>query len=277
MSAAADRADVAIVEYVTEPADAATLPGSELLRRLGDGTLRAAEPDPAVPGGWRVRVDVKRAILALFRDPTTAVWDAGPLTFRDRAAFPPIDPGPATRIVPGGTSIRAGAHLAAGVIVMPPSFVNVGAWIGPDTMVDSQVLVGSCAQVGARVHLAAGTTIGGVLEPAGASPVIVEDDAFVGAGSRLLEGVRICARAVIGAGAVLTGSSRVFDLVEERELSGSAGEPLTIPPGAVVVPGSRPVGGPWARALGLSIATALIVKRRDAGTDARTALETALR
>src|SRR5205814_2839370 len=150
-------------------------------------TLRAAEPNPGAPNGWRVRADVKAAILACFADRTTASWAAGPLVFHDRALLPPIDPGPDRRIVPGGTAIRSGAHLEPGVIVMPPSYVNVGAWIGAGTMVDSHVLVGSCAQIGERVHLAAGVTIGGVLEPAGARPVIVEDEAFVGAGSRLLE------------------------------------------------------------------------------------------
>jgi 2,3,4,5-tetrahydropyridine-2,6-dicarboxylate N-succinyltransferase len=144
-------------------------------------------------------------------------------------------------------------------------------------MVDSHVLVGSCAQIGARVHLAAGVTIGGVLEPAGARPVIVEDDAFVGAGSRLLEGVLVGAGAVMGAGVVLTGTSRLFDIVGERELVGTAERPLVVPAGAVVVPGSRPAAGAWAASLGLSLATAVIVKMRDPGTDARLALEAALR
>lgn len=260
------------------PAGAERIPaGATLLEALAAGAIRAAEPDPGAEDGWRVRPDVKAAILAVFADRTAAVWQAGPLTFRDRAALPPIDPGPDRRVVPGGTAIRAGAHLEPGVIVMPPSYVNVGAWVGAGTMVDSHVLVGSCAQIGARVHLAAGVTIGGVLEPAGARPVIVEDDAFVGAGSRLLEGVLVGRGAVIGAGVVLTGTSRVFDLVEERELAGTTERPLAIPPGAVVVPGSRPAAGAWAAARGLTIATALIIKRRDQGTEARVALETALR
>ncbi|HET7028902.1 MAG TPA: 2,3,4,5-tetrahydropyridine-2,6-dicarboxylate N-succinyltransferase [Candidatus Limnocylindrales bacterium] len=264
---------VAIETPVPEP----RIGGSALLDALAAGDLRAAEPDPTARDGWRVRPELKAAILALFGDPAVATWQAGPLTFRDRAAFRPIDPGPDRRVVPGGSAIRAGAHLEPGVIVMPPSYVNVGAWVGEGTMVDSHVLVGSCAQIGARVHLAAGVTIGGVLEPAGARPVIVEDGAFVGAGSRLLEGVLIGAGAVIGAGVVLTGTSRVFDVVGERELRGTPDAPLVIPPGAVVVPGSRPVAGAWAATHGLSIATALIVKQRDAGTDARTALESALR
>ena len=175
-------------------------------------------PDPSAPGGWRADPEVKAAILACFRDRATETWDLGDaLRFRDRVGLPPkslldgreadaaLAAGRPWRIVPGGTSVRAGAYLGPGVVVMPPSFVNVGAWIGEDTMVDSHVLVGSCAQVGARVHLSAGVTLGGVLEPAGARPVIVEDDAFVGAGSSLLEGVLVGAGAVLGAGVVLTG------------------------------------------------------------------------
>jgi len=144
-------------------------------------------------------------------------------------------------------------------------------------MVESHVLVVSCAQFGERVHLAAGVTIGGVLEPPGARPVIVEDDVFVGAGSRLLDGVLVRRGAVIGAGVVLTGTSRLFDLVRETELTGTTDRPLVVPPGAIVVPGSRPLPGDWARGLGLSISTPLIVKDRDPGTDARVALEAALR
>jgi len=266
---------------VVEPSDAdplvADLSPAQLLAALASGALRAAEPDPEAPDGWTIRADVKAAILAVFADRATTTWPVGPFTFHDRTNLAPVDPGPDRRIVPGGTAIRAGAHLAPGVIVMPPSYVNVGAWVGAGTMVDSHVLVGSCAQIGERVHLAAGVTIGGVLEPAGARPVIVEDDAFVGAGARLLEGVLVGRGAVIGAGVVLTGTSRLYDLTDERELGGTADRPLVVPPGAVVVPGSRPAAGQWAAARGLSIATALIVKHRDPGTDARLALEGALR
>jgi 2,3,4,5-tetrahydropyridine-2-carboxylate N-succinyltransferase len=260
----------------TTPA-VADLSVEALLAALASGDLRAAEPDGAAPDGWRVRPDVKAAILAVFADKAMTTWTVGPFTFHDRTNLAPVDPGADRRIVPGGSAIRAGAHLAPGVIVMPPSYVNVGAWVGAGTMVDSHVLVGSCAQIGERVHLAAGVTIGGVLEPAGARPVIVDDDAFVGAGARLLEGVLVGRGAVIGAGVVLTGTSRLYDLTEERELVGSAEGPLVVPPGAVVVPGSRPAAGAWAASLGLTVATALIVKRRDPGTDARLALEAALR
>jgi 2,3,4,5-tetrahydropyridine-2,6-dicarboxylate N-succinyltransferase len=271
------------------PAAAGT-PSSAILAALDAGTRRAAAPDPAAPGGWRTDADVKAAILACFRDRTTETWDlGGALRFRDRVGLPPkslldgleadtaLAAGRPWRIVPGGTSIRAGAYLGPGVVVMPPSFVNVGAWIGEDTMVDSHVLVGSCAQVGARVHLSAGVALGGVLEPAGARPVIVEDDAFVGAGSSLLEGVLIGTGAVIGAGVVLTGTSRLYDLVRGVVRTGTPDAPLAVPPGAVVVPGTRALDGDLARAQGLSVAVALLVKDRDAGTDARLVLEEALR
>jgi 2,3,4,5-tetrahydropyridine-2,6-dicarboxylate N-succinyltransferase len=261
-----------------------------ILADLDAGTRRAAVPDPAAPGGWRADPEVKAAILACFRDRTTKTWDlGGALRFRDRVGLPPksLLEGPEAdaartagrpwRIVPGGTSVRAGVYLGPGVVVMPPSFVNVGAWIGEDTMVDSHVLVGSCAQVGARVHLSAGVTLGGVLEPAGARPVIVEDDAFVGAGSSLLEGVLVGAGAVIGAGVVLTGTSRLYDLVRGRVFAGTPDAPLAVPPGAVVVPGTRALDGDLARAHGLSMTVALLVKDRDAGTDARLVLEEALR
>lgn len=265
------------VEHLVAGRDVAGLSVAELLAALASGELRAAEPDPGSADGWTIRADVKAAILAIFADRATTTWQVGPFAFHDRTNLPPVDPGPDRRIVPGGTAIRAGAHLAPGVIVMPPSYVNVGAWVGAGTMVDSHVLVGSCAQIGERVHLAAGVTIGGVLEPAGARPVIVEDDAFVGAGARLLEGVLVGRGAVIGAGVVLTGTSRLYDLTDERELGGTSDRPLVVPPGAVVIPGSRRAAGPWAEARGLSITTAIIVKHRDPGTDARLALEAALR
>lgn len=250
-----------------------------ILDDLEAGRVRAAWPDPEAPDGWRVAPETKAAILEAFRDRTTRDWQVGPLTFRDRAALGPREDlaGGPWRIVPGGTAVRRGAHLETDVIVMPPSYLNVGAWIGEGTMVDSHVLVGSCAQIGARVHLAAGVTIGGVLEPAGARPVIVDDDAFVGAGSVLLEGVLVGRGAVIGAGVTLTGTSRLYDLVRGRVLSGTVEAPLVVPPGAVVVPGARALDDPFAREQGLSVATAILIKDRDAGTSARVALELALR
>jgi len=250
-----------------------------VLHALETGLIRAAEPDPALPDGWRVRPEIKTAILACFADRTTTDWSVGPLTFRDRAAVPPrtdLGGGP-WRIVPGGSAIRRGAFLGADVVVMPPSYINIGAWVGPRSMVDSHVLVGSCAQIGADVHLAAGVTVGGVLEPPAARPVIVEDGAFVGAGSALLEGVLVRAGAVIGAGVTLTGTSRLYDLVRGVVLQGTAERPLVVPPDAVVVPGARSLDGAFAREHGLSAAVALLVKDRDQGTTARVALELALR
>ncbi len=249
-----------------------------ILAALEAGTARAAIPDPGAPDGWRVVPEVRAAILARFRDRAAAEWQVGPLRFRDRASLPlHLLADPDVRIVPGGTSVRAGARIEPGVVIMPPSFVNVGAWIGAGTMVDSLVLVGSCAQVGARVHLSAGVVLGGVLEPAGARPVIVEDDVFVGAGALVLEGVLVRQGAVIGAGVVLTGTSRLYDLDMETMIEGTPGHPLVVPPYAVVVPGTRPAGGAFASAHRLSVETAIVVKRRDARTDGRTALEDALR
>jgi 2,3,4,5-tetrahydropyridine-2,6-dicarboxylate N-succinyltransferase len=250
-----------------------------VLDDLEGGRIRAAEPDPASPDGWRIRPEVKTAILACFADRTTSEWSVGPLTFRDRSAVPPrpdLAGGP-WRIVPGGSAVRRGAFLGENVVVMPPSYVNVGAWIGPRTMVDSHVLVGSCAQIGADVHLSAGVTIGGVLEPTGARPVIVEDGAFVGAGSALLEGVLVRSGAVIGAGVSLTGTSRLYDLVRGIVMQGTAERPLVVPADAVVVPGARSLDGPFAREHGLAASAALLVKDRDQGTSARVALEAALR
>ena len=260
------------------PAAAAIEPGA-VLDDLEAGRVRAAEPDDDAPDGWRVRPEVKAAILAVFADRTTVDWSVGPLTFRDRAAVPPRDDlaGGPWRIVPGGTAVRRGAYLGAGVVVMPPSYVNIGAWVGPGTMVDSHVLVGSCAQIGQNVHLSAGVTIGGVLEPPGARPVIVEDDAFVGAGSVLLEGVLVRMGAVIGAGVTLTGTSRLYDLVRRRVLQGTLERPLVVPAGAVVVPGARTLADEFAEEHGLATAVAILVKDRDQGTSVRVALERALR
>jgi len=260
------------------------------LRALDSGEIRAAHPDPAAPGGWRVDSDVQSAILALFADRTTRTWDLdGALQFRDRVGLPikdllnspeaqaALDAGKPWRIVPGGSSVRAGAYLAPGVTIVPPSFVNVGAWVGEGTMVDSHALVGSCAQIGARVHLSAGVQIGGVLEPPGRRPVIVEDEVFVAAQAALLEGVLVKTRAVISAGVILTGTTRLYDLVNETVIAGTLEAPLVVPAGAVVVPGVRGVSGDFAAAHGLALSAAIIVKYRDERTDARVALEEALR
>lgn len=268
----------------------ATQTPDEIIAALEAGRLRAAVPDAGMPDGWALDPGARAAILALFADRTTRPWSADEtFGFVDRVGLPPKDvtgsldalaaaaAGRPWRIVPGGTAIRAGAHLEPGVVVMPPSYVNVGAWIGTDTMIDSHVLVGSCAQVGARVHLAAGVIVGGVLEPAGARPVIVDDDAFVGAGCLLLDGVLIGRGAVLAAGVTLTGTSRLYDVPGERVYAGTPDAPLCVPPGSVVVPGSRALPGGFAATHGLGAQVALIVKWRDARTDARVALEDALR
>ena len=270
--------------------DAAAADADPVIAALEAGRLRAAAPDPGAPDGWELHPEARAAILALFANRATRAWSADEtFGFVDRVGLPPKDVSGSPdaraaaaarrpwRIVPGGTSIRAGAHLEPGVVVMPPSYVNVGAWVGADAMIDSHVLVGSCAQVGARVHLAACVIVGGVLEPAGARPVIVEDDAFVGAGCLLLDGVLVGQGAVLGAGVTLTGTSRLYDLVGERVLEGTSDAPLCVPPGAVVVPGTRALAGVFAQEHGLGAQVALIVKRRDARTDARVALEQALR
>ena len=247
-----------------------------LLDALERGEVRAAERGE--DGTWRANAAVKEGILAAFRLGVEAESEAGVLSFRDRDTLPPRRPlPPGVRVVPGGSAIRRGAFLGTGVVVMPPAYVNVGAYVDEGSMVDSHALVGSCAQVGRRVHLSAAAQVGGVLEPVGAVPVVIEDEVFVGGGAGLYEGVCVRSRAVVAAGTVLTGTSVVFDLVREEELRGAAGRPLVIPEGAVVVPGARPAGGGWAAARGLSLSAPVIVKYRDERTDARTALEAALR
>ncbi|HQR45825.1 MAG TPA: 2,3,4,5-tetrahydropyridine-2,6-dicarboxylate N-succinyltransferase [Thermoanaerobaculia bacterium] len=247
-----------------------------LLDALERGEVRAAERDPS--GRWTPNRAVKEGILFAFRLGIETDFEAGTLLFRDRDTLPPRRPLPeGVRVVPGGTAIRRGAFLAKGVVVMPPAYVNVGAYVDEGSMIDSHALVGSCAQVGKRVHLSAAAQVGGVLEPVGAVPVVLEDDVFVGGGVGIYEGVCVRRRAVLASGVVLTGSTAVFDLVKERELRASAGAPLEIPEGAVVVPGTRSAPGAWATARGLSVAAPVIVKYRDERTDAKTTLEAALR
>ena len=263
---------------------------AELVRALEAGEVRAATPDATVEGGWRVDAWVKTGILLGFRLPGMTDLRDGPImAARDKAAYGLLDllesdparsaseAGAPWRVVPGGSSVRSGVHLEPGVTIMPPSYANIGAWVGRGSMIDSHALVGSCAQVGEGVHLSAAVQVGGVLEPAGARPVIVEDGAFVGGGAGLYEGVTVSRGAVVGAGTIITGQSRLFDVVQERELRGTPERPLVIPADAVVVPGTRPAGSAWAREQGLAVTVPLIIKYRDAGTDARVALEDALR
>ena len=256
----------------------------ELLRGLEEGTLRAAERDEQ--GAWHAVPWVKQGILLGFRigqviDMTAYVAEGAPARFFyfDKQTFPPrgFDLTDGVRIVPGGSAIRRGAYVAPGVVSMPPMYINVGAYVGPNTMVDSHALVGSCAQIGSRVHLSAGAQIGGVLEPVNAAPVIVEDDVLVGGNCGVYEGTVVRQRAVLAAGVVLTRGTPVYDLVKETVYRGSVERVLEIPSGAVVVPGARGVKGDWAGEQRLSLQTPVIVKYRDEQTDLATTLEAWLR
>ena len=252
-----------------------------LREALSAGTVRAAEPDAASPGGWRVNTWVKQGILLGFRfgDMADVSMDHGKLPFYDKDTLPLKRPGigAGVRIVPGGSAVRDGAYLAPGVICMPPMYVNIGAWVGEQTLIDSHALVGSCAQVGARVHISAAAQIGGVIEPVGALPVIVEDEVLIGGNTGIYEGAIIKTRAVIAAGTVLTGSTPVYDLVHGTVIKPTADLPLVIPEGAVVVPGARAVTAGKGPEWGLSLATPVIVKYRDSRTDTRTELEAWIR
>lgn len=254
---------------------------ARLRAELSAGSVRAAEPDSASPTGWRVNTWVKQGILLGFKfgDIVDASMDHGRLPFYDKDTLPLKKPGLAAgvRIVPGGSAIRDGAFLGPGVICMPPMYINIGAYVGEQSLIDSHALVGSCAQVGARVHVSAGAQIGGVIEPVGALPVIIEDEALIGGNTGIYEGAVIKARAVLAAGTVLTGSTPVYDLVRGEVIRPTAERPLVVPEGAVVVPGARAVtvgkGAEW----GLSLATPVIVKYRDSRTDTRTELEAWIR
>ncbi len=256
---------------------------ADLLDALERGTVRAARRRD--DGSWEAVPWVKRGILLAFRVGTLVDMSPDPgasapiFSFIDKHTMPPrslvLTDG--VRVVPGGSTIRRGAYVAPGVVCMPPMYINVGAHVGAGTMVDSHALVGSCAQVGERVHLSAAAQIGGVLEPVNASPVVVEDDVIVGGNCGIYEGTVVRKRAVIGAGVVLTRGTPVFDLVRETVYRGTAEQPLVIPEGAVVVPGARRVVSSWTEAAGLSLQTPVIVKYRDDKTDTSTALESWLR
>ncbi|HEX7150108.1 MAG TPA: 2,3,4,5-tetrahydropyridine-2,6-dicarboxylate N-succinyltransferase [Thermoanaerobaculia bacterium] len=247
------------------------------LTELEKGTIRAAVRDE--DGVWQAQTWVKEGILAAFRFGVLAEFASGSLSFVDKDTIPArrFKVADGVRIVPGGSSIRRGAFIAKGVVMMPPAFVNVGAYVDEETMIDSHALVGSCAQIGKRVHLSAGAQIGGVLEPIGNLPVVIEDDVIVGGNTGLYEGTIVRTRAVIGAGVVITGSTPVYDIVRGQIYRRTPERPLEIPYGAVVVPGSRALKGAFAESHALSIATPMIVKYRDEKTDSATALEDALR
>ena len=249
---------------------------------LEAGTLRAASPDADSPLGWRVNAWVKRGILLGFRLGSLKAMGSeatSGLGFVDKDTYPAryFHAKDNIRVVPGGSSVRAGAYLAPGVVMMPPAYVNVGAYVGEGTMVDSHALVGSCAQVGRRVHLSAAAQIGGVLEPINASPVIIEDDCLVGGNTGVYEGTIVRTRAVLAAGTVLTRGTPVYDLVRNEVHRATADTPLIIPGGAVVVPGSRAIAHGPGKDWGLSVATPIIVKYRDEKTELSLALEDLLR
>jgi 2,3,4,5-tetrahydropyridine-2,6-dicarboxylate N-succinyltransferase len=247
------------------------------LTELEKGTVRAAQRD--ADGVWHAQTWVKQGILAAFRFGILAEFASGALSFIDKDTIPArrFKLADGVRVVPGGSSVRRGAFIAKGVVMMPPAFVNVGAYVDEDTMVDSHALVGSCAQVGKRVHLSAAAQIGGVLEPIGQLPVVIEDDVVVGGNCGIYEGTIVRSRAVIGAGVVLTGSTPVYDTVRGQIYRRTADRPLEIPYGAVVIPGARPMKGAFAEQHALHVATPMIVKYRDEKTDSSTALEDALR
>jgi 2,3,4,5-tetrahydropyridine-2-carboxylate N-succinyltransferase len=257
----------------------------ELKLGLNSGRVRAAEPDPSFqPTGWRVNVWVKKGILMGFRAGALQAMSvcqasSGAWPFFDKHTYPlkRLDVASGVRIVPGGSAIRDGCYVARGVTCMPPMYINAGSYVDEGTMVDSHALVGSCAQIGKRVHLSAAAQVGGVLEPIGALPVIIEDDVLVGGNCGIYEGTVVKRRAVLGAGTILTGSTPVYDLVRGRIYRRSGDTPLVIPEEAVVVPGSRPVSSGQGREWQLSLYTPVIVKYRDPKTDAAIQLEDLLR
>ena len=248
---------------------------------LNAGEVRAAEPHASSPSGWRVNAWVKKGILLGFR--MGSIVEMGPYPtaqpFLDKSTYPvkTLHPSDGVRLVPGGSSIRDGSYVARGVVCMPPMFINVGAYVDEGTMVDSHALIGSCAQVGKNCHISAGAQIGGVIEPVGAMPVIIEDEVMIGGNSGVYEGTVVKKRAVLGTGTILNASTPVYDLVRDTVYSAADDEPLVIPEQAIVVPGAREVkhaaGAKW----GLSLYAAVIVKYRDAKTDSRVRLEEFLR
>jgi len=252
---------------------------------LNRGEIRAAEPDPAAKSGWRANAWVKKGILLGFRMGHVVDFslhgetNQRQLFFFDKSTYPvrPMSSGDGVRLVPGGSSIRDGSYIARGVVCMPPMFINVGAYVDEQTMIDSHALVGSCAQIGRNCHISAGAQMGGVLEPVGALPVVIEDDVLVGGNSGVYEGTVLKRRAILGTGTILNRSTPVYDLVRETVYTASESDPLVIPEEAVVVPGSRAVSHPAGAKWGLSLQCAVIVKYRDRKTDSRIRLEDLLR
>jgi 2,3,4,5-tetrahydropyridine-2-carboxylate N-succinyltransferase len=257
--------------------DAARALFTQFRTELSAGRIRAAEPDPTSPTGWRVNIWVKQGILLgiRFGDVVDMGIGKGRMPFFEKDTLPlkSLEVADQVRLIPGGSSVRDGAYLGKGIICLPPMYINIGAYVGDDTLVDSHALVGTCAQIGQRVHLSAAAQIGGVIEPVGAMPVIVEDDVLVGGNCGVYEGAIIKRGAVLASGTIITGSTPIYDLPNERIIKPEPGQPLVVPEGAVVVPGARQVSVGAGREWGLSLATPVIVKYRDEKTDARTELE----
>jgi 2,3,4,5-tetrahydropyridine-2-carboxylate N-succinyltransferase len=261
----------------TEPATDEHFRAVEELRAgLNEGRLRAAEPSG---DGWKVNAWVKKGILLGFRIGRIVTIQENGFTFSDKHTFPlqRIPPERNVRIVPGGTAIRDGCYIGPGVTCMPPAYVNVGAYVGEGTLIDSHALVGSCAQIGRKVHLSAGAQIGGVIEPIGSLPVIIEDEVLVGGNCGIYEGTIVKRRAVLGTGTLLNRSTPVYDLVRSKVYTATESEPLTIPEEAVVVPGSRLVSEGPGKDWGIAVYTPVILKYRDTKTDSKVRLEDLLR
>jgi 2,3,4,5-tetrahydropyridine-2,6-dicarboxylate N-succinyltransferase len=246
---------------------------------LNEGKLRAAEPCPDSATGWQVNAWVKKGILLGFRMGAIVDMSVGDLSFRDKETYPLRRFGPedCVRMVPGGSSVRQGSYLGKGVTCMPPMYINVGAYVGDGTMVDSHALVGSCAQVGSHCHISAASQIGGVLEPVNASPVIIEDDVLVGGNCGIYEGTVVKRRAVLGTGTILNRSTPVYDLVRGAIYRATETEPLVIPEEAVIVAGARAITNGPGKDWGISVYTPVIVKYRDTKTDTKIQLEDLLR
>ncbi|MBZ5601232.1 MAG: 2,3,4,5-tetrahydropyridine-2,6-dicarboxylate N-succinyltransferase [Acidobacteriia bacterium] len=250
-------------------------------QELNEGRVRSAEPDSSARSGWRVNAWVKKGVLVGFRMGAVVDMSVDPIRqpMFDKATWPVkrFTAESGVRIVPGGSSIRDGCFIGKGVTCMPPMYINTGSYVGDGTMVDSHALVGSCAQVGKNCHISAAAQIGGVLEPVGALPVIIEDDVLVGGNCGVYEGTVVKRRAVLGSGTILTRSTPVYDIIRGEVYSATDDEPLIIPEDAVVVPGSRAVSKGKGKEWGLSLYTPVIVKYRDPKTDARVQLEDLLR
>ena len=250
---------------------------NHLLDSLETGELRVTEKNS--DGTWVVHSWIKEAILAAFRLGVMTDMSQGGFPFYDKDTVPVrrISPQAGIRIVPGGSSIRRGAFIASSVVVMPPSYINIGAYVDEGTMVDSHALVGSCAQIGKHVHLSAASQVGGVLEPVGALPVIIEDNAFIGGNCGIYEGTIIRERAVIGTGVIINASTSIYDAVHGNWIKANENGQITVPPGAVVVAGSRPVCKGPGKEEGIHLYCPVIVKYRDEKTDASVSLEEFLR